>query len=292
MKPLLITLIFSPLLIFGQYDYKNECSKLIELAYYQELKIDKIENQFTILGETIDKNNIQTCNCADSIWIELRRDKRNFPRWTHSIKLDTSSYLHHLVIRVDSLILNREFKDLSFTSNVDSFNYVINRVLTKRLRSRKSKPEIEKFFHCIDPESIYLKKNRLDLLSNYLVVFDDKKQDLYIRDLILNSLFYSNNCVEDEILKRIDKVEEWRFFYRMVGILRTSGGMESINYFNSIIPKIKEEDKVKAIVTAVYTILKNILEITKKIKTNVNNPPQSPLSVGRQKAQTLTTDRR
>ena len=71
---------------------------------------------------------------------------------------------------------------------------------------------------------------KYELKETYLKIFDDTTNYEELRDRVLSSFFNSNEIIENEILKRIDDYTGQRYFYRMLGILRTSGTEKSVNH--------------------------------------------------------------
>ena len=79
---------------------------------------------------------------------------------------------------------------------------------------------------------------------------------------MLLAFFNSDERIEDDILNRIKKHKNDRHFYRMIGILRTSGSEKSVNYFIDLL-QANEFDSEKTKI--ILQIVQNIVN-TKKIK--------------------------
>lgn len=75
---------------------------------------------------------------------------------------------------------------------------------------------------------------------------------------MLCSLFDSKQFIEEEIIKRMSKEDNYKFFYRMLGILTTSGSNKSIKYLSNHLKTHKLELKeTELILRAIYEIKSN-----------------------------------
>jgi hypothetical protein len=269
MKPTIILLnlfLLITITIHGQSRYQKECTDLVKITFNQELiEVSKIENQITKLNSAIkysSENNLNECNCADSVWIAKINDKRNFHPCRHC-SFDTTGYLRNLISIVDSLILDKEFSTNILNTKRDSFNYVVKRFYLKKERREKDKNEFMNFYHCIDPEVIFLKKQSKFLYPVYLDFFDDKNKDYDLRDILLSSTFTFDNKLEEEILNRIISIEDKRFYYRMIGILSGIGGQKSIEYFcNQLSNSTYDEKDLNLLINSSYMIIRRTKENT------------------------------
>lgn len=114
-----------------------------------------------------------------------------------------------------------------------------------------------------------MKKNRYRLQDEFFKIFDDITYSASLRDGILVAYFYSNQELESEILKRINP--ENQFFYRMTGMLRTSGGEKSINYLLNLLKNNDCDLNTKK------SLLHTIYDITDRV--TINNETATSLEI-------------
>ena len=267
---ILLNLFLLSITIYGQSHYQKECADLVKITFNQKLiEVSKIENQISELNSAIkysSENNLNECNCADSVWIAKINDTRNFHPCRHC-SFDTTSYLRNLISRVDSLILDKEFSNYNLNTKRDSFNYVVKRFYLKKERREKDEKEFMNFYHCIDPEVLFLKSQSKFLYPVYLDFFDDKNKDYDLRDILLSSTFAFDEKLEEEILNRIISIEDKRFYYRMIGILSGIGGQKSIEYFCKVLSNSTYDEKdLNLLINSSYIIIRRTKENTYRQK--------------------------
>lgn len=171
------------------------------------------------------------------------------------MKLDTVAYLRGLVAEVDIMNLSHEFNLYQFETLEDSFHYVMERMRAKDERRHVPEYNWMKFYHCIEAESSFFKDHKYRLLPAYLGILDDESQPFEIKDRILTSFFYSDEPVEEIILARIDAYVGDRLFYRMLGILRTSGTSRSVEHLTGLLEANSFDlNTTKLVLQAIYGI--------------------------------------
>lgn len=244
--------------LVAQAPYEEACQKLRKVAYHDEFSFDVIDNHFNELVNhmnTIPEEVYQSCNCADSIWIAHLKDTRRHGRYTHSMHKDTGSYLRMLSSRLDIENLKQEFRFTQSKALLDSFDYVIDRMRQKDLIRHTPPLNWQNYYHCIEAENEFLKANKYTLKEKYFDLFDDENIDEEIRDRLITSYFYSNESIEADILNRIEFYIEEKYFYRMLGILRTSGTEKSVEYLTKMMRDHNFHiNDSKAILQAIYGI--------------------------------------
>lgn len=217
----------------GQSEYEKLCAKVKIASFYKEFDhkvIEKKSNELIAKMGTMSEIEFRSCNCADTLWVSLLKDRRRFISYTHSIELDTNSYLRMLSSRFDIENLSQEFRFANLKTLQDSLNFVLNRMKQKDEKRNNPKHNWQNFYHCIEAEAEFLENKKYELKETYLKIFDDTTNYEELRDRVLSSFFNSDEIIENEILKRIDDYTGQRYFYRMLGILRTSGTEKSVNH--------------------------------------------------------------
>lgn len=266
--------IFGSTISFSQSDYERSCNELIQAGYFEPFDFDNVELKLNEVFSSIKESStaeLENCNCADSVWIVHLTDSRTFERYTHSTKRDTGFFIRNLSTQLDAKILEKEFDLNKIVTSVDSFQYVLKRLALKS--ERRNNPEYNwmNFYHCVDAENIFLKEYKYKLKDQYFEIFDNEQADEEIRDLIITAYFYSESSIEDEILSRIDSYINERYFYRMLGILRTSGTDKSVDHLLVILEENDFEiNEVKSILQSIYGISDRI-KIKKKTETRFDN---------------------
>lgn len=254
-----------------QTGYENLCIKIKEMSFSNQFNHQKIELKvkklISIMG-SLTREEFESCNCADTMWIALLHDKRNFYSYTHSIKLDTHSYLRELPSRIDIENLNQEFRFAHLYTLHDSLNYVLSRLKKKEDKRNISEYNWQNFYHCIEAEVQFLNENKYKLKEYYFRIFDDTSYTKDIRDIVLASFFNSDEAIEFEILNRIGNYKDQNFFYRMLGILSTSGTEKSVNYLVKSLKENKYNLNDKKIILQVIYELIDRKKIQKESRIN------------------------
>lgn len=115
---------------------------------------------------------------------------------------------------------------------------------------------MQDFKYCNNAEATFLKQYKYKLKNEYFKIFDDTTNSIGYRDIIITSFFYSNASIETDILKRIPDNLDGKFFYRMLGILRTSGTTESVEYLTSLLKTNSFNlNEQKSILQVIYGIM-------------------------------------
>ena len=249
----------------------QSCKELKNVSFnenYDYHKIQKAIIEFRQILLQSSKDSYYKCNCADTLWVALLNDPMPLTSCTHcKLGENRGEYLRYLVTLIDEYNLEYEFSISNLCSTMDSFNYVIQKINYKTKKRELSKYNWTTFYHCIDAESKFLRENRLQLAKIYLQYFDDTMNPEYNRDIMLRSLFESDQFVEAEIIKRMSNKDNDKFFYGMLGILRTSGSENSIKYLTNHLQthklKLKETE---LILSAIYEIKGN-----KHVSNNIWN---------------------
>ncbi|MBL7824113.1 MAG: hypothetical protein JNK69_11965 [Saprospiraceae bacterium] len=238
------------------------CKELKKVSFFENYdykKIQKTTKEFYLILLQSPKESYNKCNCADTLWLALLNDPRPLTSCTHcELGENRGDYLRYLVLLIDEYNLEVEFSIQCLPTLLDSFNYVIQRVEIKNIKRETSKDSWRTFYHCIEAETNFLKEKSQFLFKTYLKYFDDTTNNEYNRDLMLCSLFDSKQFIEEEIIKRMSKEDNYKFFYRMLGILTTSGSNKSIKYLSNHLKTHKLELKeTELILRAIYEIKSN-----------------------------------
>jgi hypothetical protein len=237
------------------------CEKLKKVAFKDNYNYENIKKATSEYRDTLFHSTNDTyikCNCADIFWIELLNDKESLTTCDHcSLGENRGDYLHYLVTLIDEYNLEYEFSILHLRTAKDSFDYVMKRIEFKRLRREMSKNNWRTFYHIINPEANFLKDKRWTLTETYLKYFDDTSNTEYNRDLMLTSFFETDESIEPEMIKRMSNQNNNKYFWRMVGILGTSGSNNSIRYLTSYLQNQKLELKELTIILSVIYEIKS-----------------------------------
>ncbi len=259
LKLLLVGFIFTNHPGICQNKLIKACEKLKKVAFkdnYDFEKIKKVTSEFRDTLFHCSNDTYIKCNCADILWNELLRDKDALTTCDHcSLGENRGDYLSYLVTLIDEYNLEYEFSREHLSTGRDSFDFVMKRLESKRVRRERSKDSWKTFYHIINPEANFLKDKRLALAETYLKYFDDTSNTEYNRDLMLTSLFETNESIETEIIKRMSNQSNNKYFWRMIGILSTSGSNNSIRYLTSYLKNKKLEPKeLTLILRVIYEI--------------------------------------
>lgn len=259
LKILLVGLFFTNHSGVCQNKLLKACEKLKKVAFKDNYDFEKIKRVTSEFRDTLFSCSNDTyikCNCADILWTELLNDKDGLIICPHCrFGENRSDYLSYLVTLIDEYNLEYEFSREHLSTVRDSFYFVMKRLESKRVRRESSKESWKTFYHIINPEAKFLKDKRLALAETYLKYFDDTSNTEYNRDLMLTSLFETNEFVETEIIKRMSNQSNTKYFWRMIGILRTSGSKNSIEYLTAYLQNQKLELKeLTLILSVIYEI--------------------------------------
>jgi hypothetical protein len=252
---LIIAISIIALIIRFQNSYSYKCKKLKSSAFNEAFNPTIINEKFEELSLSLDnitQEEFNNCNCADIIWSELLKDKRHFSGYFQYTTEGPSWFLRDLPTRIERMNLKTEFRLNSIHTLQDSFTYVVNRFISKQ----NKRCDYYNLYSCIEVESEFLRENRYRLQKEYFTYFDDTSHSVEIRDHILRSLFDSGKEIENEILKRISNYLQDDIFYRMLGILRTSGSDRSVQYLTMILEnKVFNLKQKKLIIDAIIQII-------------------------------------
>lgn len=173
--------------------------------------------------------------------------------------------------KLDIANLQEEFRFAKLKTLIDSLNFVFDRMKLKDEKRNSPEHNWQNFYHCIEAESGFLKANKYNLKDIYFQIFDDTTNYEELRDRVLTSYFYSDETIEIEILNRIDDYIGQRYFYRMLGILRTSGTQKGMNHLVGMM-KVSEFDLnvQKSILQTIYGITDRN-KIKRKYRKNLEN---------------------
>lgn len=230
MKYVLLFNLLWATMLQGQSDYQAACNRLKTIAFDRPFQLDQIEEQLARIAKilpTINEDALQRCSCADTLWTAVWRDRRHFANAGGNGSLDTTTYLRFLAGKIDSLQLNATFRLQSATNLQDSLHLVLQSIAIKD--AKKEDPEYSnfQFYYFTGAEMAFLKGNRERLRDQYLRIFDAPNTTDMLRDRILLTFFNSDASIETAILDRIVDYQKSKLFYRMLGILRTSGTNKS-----------------------------------------------------------------
>jgi len=201
------------------------CDQLDSSIYIEDFDFDKISSNFDAYAkrlETVDQEEYNSCNCADTLWLKRANHTYQLSHITHTISMDTLQYLNNISQEIDECNLNTEMRLHHLEELNDSLNYVINRLKIKSTGGKY-------LYNLIGAEMNFLKAKRAQLQTRYFEIIDDVDVDPHLADKVLSALFNSNNEVAVEIEKRIVKPQYERYFFRMYGILNTSSKKRSLD---------------------------------------------------------------
>ena len=242
----------------SQSKYEIACWQLDKAAFQDSFVISKVDlclDQLLTLMDTLSEEEIRVCNCADSIWISVLKDRRRFISKTDSQEMDTNGYLRKLPIRLDVSNLKQEFRLQNLATLQDSLSYIISRLAYKDKRRNTPENNWQNFYHCLEAEMQFFDEYKYRLEDTYFQIFDDTSKSYELRDMILISFFHSNPSIEHEILSRIESYIGERYFYRMLGILSTSGTDESVYFLINMMQQHQFDlNTQKSILQTIYGI--------------------------------------
>ena len=230
-------------------------------AFEDPFNFARIETQMNIVAYEHSKSDLETvlsCNCSDSAWVYLIKDRgqRRFISYTHSVHRDTNNYLRNLPTRLDVLNLDKEFEERGFNNFNDSLDYVLDRMESKVARRYEPEGNWQRFNHCVDAESRFLKENAKTQWPLYLQIFDDTSNTEATRDWMLSGVRYVGQDIEPHILQRIPEYCcDSRYFFRMTGILMVGGSDASVEYMIGVLENNDLTlDRKKGVLMALYRI--------------------------------------
>lgn len=93
--------------------YQAACYDLRHVAFQEDFDFDKIDKALAIVLnhlDTLAEEIFHSSNCADSLWMDLKADRRIFGSWTYGIERDSGLTISALPNKLDSANLNQEFR--------------------------------------------------------------------------------------------------------------------------------------------------------------------------------------
>lgn len=242
-----------------QTGYEEACKQLVSASFEEAFKHEDIESrydEFLIELSSVNESELSSCNCADTVWIALLNDRRNFISYTHSLQLDTNSYLRELPTKIDVAHLQQEFKLSQLKTLKDSLELVLQRMALKDERRSYPANSWRNFYHCTEAETYFMRDNKYRLKDYYFRIIDDATRNEEIKMRVLSSFWGANSSVENAILSRIESYKNHRFFNIMLVILHTSGTERSIEPLIQMMQKNQFDTKTRnLILLVVYRIL-------------------------------------
>lgn len=229
---LLLNLLFATIL-HGQSDYQMACNTLKTVAFDRPFHLDQIEAQLARIAKiapTVSEDVLQRCNCADTLWTAAWYDRRRFVHTGTNAALDTTTYLRFLAGKIDSLQLNATFRQQHAANLQDSLHLVLQSIALKDAKKENPAFSTFQFYYFTGAEMAFLNANRERLRDQYFKIFDAPNTTDMLRDRILLTFFNSDASIETAILDRIVDYQKSKLFYRMLGILRTSGTNRSATF--------------------------------------------------------------
>lgn len=264
-----ILTIFLSLKILGQNSLQIACADLVQSAYVIPFSYNRIELEMINFSETVKISSIHdlnSCKCADSLWIKQINDNRNFEDGPAPQR-----FLRNLVSVVDSCYLDFFLNSPKCKTLEDSLNYVINRMKNKFARKDLNEHEWRNFYWCFDPESEFLKENVNSLYRSYLKIFDNPSEDDRIRNFILVPMNKLNITYEQEILNRMENPDFLVLQRRMLYVLALNGSTASVNFLtNKLQNNSMDLKQVKDYIGVVNTIL-DLQKVKKKARKHFEN---------------------
>ncbi len=260
--------------LHGQSDYQVACGALKNVAYNRPFNLTQIEQQLSRTADvlaTVDKNTLLQCNCADTLWNAAWHDHRRFATPDPGVPFDTLSYLRFLAGKIDSIQLNVAFGLHQVRSLQDSLNYVLQSIAAKDAKKENPAFSSLQFYYFTGAEMAFLTANRDRLRDQYLNIFDAPNTTDMLRDRILLTFFNSDASIEPAILDRISDYQKSKLFYRMLGVLRTSGTNRSATFLLDLVKNTACSAQEKdSIIQAIHGIKKR-KQLTNKTQREFEN---------------------
>lgn len=233
MKYVLLLNLLLATMLHGQSDYQAACQTLKTVAFDRPFDLNQIEQQLTRMSRllpALDKDAFTQCNCVDTLWKAAWYDHRRFANAGDNASLDTTTYLRFLAGKIDSMQLNVAFRLNQATSLKDSLQYVLHSMAVKDAKKENPEYSLQQFYYFTEAEMAFLKTKRERLRGLLFKVFDDKSSSDVLRDRIILVFFNYDASIEQDILDRIVSYQKSKIFYRMLGVLRTSGTNTSATF--------------------------------------------------------------